>query len=77
MKAELRRFIQVELLNGRSLGDSEDILVNGLVDSMGVMRLVAYIEQQFGLKVPPDDLTIENFRTIEVLTRYLEGRQSS
>ena len=36
------------------------------------MRLVAFIEQEFGYKVPAGDLTIQNFRTIGVLSDYLD-----
>ena len=34
--------------------ETEDLLVGGLVDSMGMMRFIAFIEKQFALKVPPE-----------------------
>ncbi len=74
MKEKLQQYIQDELLDGREISDDENLLLGGLIDSMGVMRLVAFVEEAFQVSVPPEDLTIENFMTIETMIRYLEGR---
>ena len=68
----LRTFIQDELLAGtREVAPDDELLMDGIVDSVGVMRLVAYIEEKLAIKVPPTDFTIENFGTINDLTAYL------
>lgn len=74
MKEKLTRFIIDELLSGMDIGDLDDLLLSGLVDSMGVMRLVAFIEEETGLKVPPEDIVIEHFVNIDAIIRYLEAR---
>ncbi len=76
MKEKITRFIVDELLSGMKVGEQDDLLLSGLVDSIGVMRLVAYIEEQAALQVPPEDVTIENFATIEAIGRYLEARST-
>ena len=43
-----------------------------MLDSVGVMRLVAFIDEQFDYQVPPQHLTIEHFRTTQSLAAYLE-----
>lgn len=69
----LTRFVTEELLEeDEPVKGDADLLAEGMVDSLGMMRLVAFIEQSFGYKVPPRDLTIENFRTIAVLSDYLK-----
>jgi acyl carrier protein len=68
-------YIQQQLLGGRSdisLAPEDDLLGSGLVDSMGMMSLIAFIENRFELKVPPQDMTIENFMTIEAIGNYLD-----
>ncbi len=55
----------------------ENLLLSGLVDSLGVMSLVAYMEETFGFKIPFDDVVIENFMSIEAMTAYVQGRQSN
>jgi acyl carrier protein len=69
----LTGFVTEELLDAEErVGANEDLLADEMVDSLGMMRLVAYIEQEFGYKVPPGDLVIENFRTIGLISDYLE-----
>ena len=51
-----------------------DLLGSGYVDSIGVMRLVQFTEARFGVRVPPADITIENFLTVRRIASYLQGR---
>lgn len=71
MKPEVRSYIINELLSGKTVQDDEELLVSGLVDSIGVMRLVTYLEQQYAIAIPPQDVTIENFATIDAIAAYL------
>ena len=79
MRNVLRTYIREELLDGRiyaDLTDHDDLLTSELVDSLGMMSLVTFIEDRFGIRVPPEDVTIESFSTISAIVRYLEGRKS-
>ena len=71
----LRQYISEELVdNDEEVGDDENLLADGMVDSMGMLRLVAFIDETWELRVPPEDFIIENFRTISDLRRYLTIR---
>ncbi len=74
MRPTLREFIESKLLAGRQIGDSEDLLLSGLVDSLGVMRLVSFIETTFGFKVPAPDIKLANFSTVDAIVAYVEKR---
>ena len=72
----LKDYISNELLNGRQTVDADDdLLGEGLIDSLGAMQFVAFIEETFELKVPLEDITIQNFRTIDAIDRYLQHRK--
>ena len=72
-KALLTCFVTEELLDEEEpVGANENLLADGMLDSLGMMRLVAYIDLELGYKVPPGDLVIENFRTIGLISDYLE-----
>ena len=75
----LRHFIETDLLAGQnaSVSDDENLLLSGLVDSLGMLRLTGFIEERFGYRVPPEDVIIENFSTIDVIAHYLEQHASS
>lgn len=73
IKNSLLKFINVELLNDRANVTSEDeLLMSGVVDSLGVMKLVAHLEGQLGVTVPPEDITIEHFSSIQTISDYVE-----
>ncbi|OFV83609.1 MAG: hypothetical protein A2W26_03390 [Acidobacteria bacterium RBG_16_64_8] len=73
----LTEFIKQEILHGRSvkLDDDQDLLNAGIIDSLGILRLVAFIEERFGVKVPDEDVVFENFQNIKVMARYVEERR--
>lgn len=70
------KYIQENLLVGKGeveLSPEDDLLGSGLLDSMGVMRLVAFIEENFNVKIPPQDIVIENFMNVRSITKYVES----
>ena len=74
----LIEFVSKQLLNDRSglaLKPEDDLLSSQWVDSLGVMRIVAFLEQQYGVTIPPADVTIENFVNIQTISSYLETRR--
>lgn len=77
-KQQLREFIATELLNGTfsgSLADDQDLLISGLVDSLGVVRMINFIEQSLQVAIPPEDVTLENFQTVNKIAAYLQQRR--
>ena len=70
----LKTFIETELLSGtdNNLNYDDDLLLSGLVNSLGIMRLLTYIETEFNITVPMEDVIIENFQTIDAIANYLQ-----
>jgi len=48
----------------QALTADDDLIQEGIVDSMGVLQIVNFIEQTYGSQVADDEITVENFRTI-------------
>ncbi len=77
MKQTIHRFISEELLSGQvQLSEDAELLLSGLVDSIGIMRLVMFLEDSADIHIPPEDVTIENFVTITTINAYMRGRGS-
>ena len=55
------------------LAANDDLLEDGLVDSLGIMKLLAYIESEFGFAVPAQDVTVETFMSVDAIVVYLES----
>lgn len=73
-KTALGEFIKNEIMRNKNakLNEDEDLLSAGILDSLAILQLVAFIEDQFGIKVPDEDVVFENFQSINALTTYLE-----
>ena len=70
----LINFVVSELLNDRTdvdLQPQDDLLSSQLVDSLGVMRIIAFLEERYGIRIPPSDVTIENFIDVQTISTYL------
>ena len=80
VQSKLRHFIASELMYGDDddvLSDEEPLLGSGIVDSLGIMRLVSYIEEEFGVAVPEDQLVPEHFQTVNRLAAFVQRLQAA
>ena len=80
MKDTLKQYIEQDLLGGRAaagLGDDDNLLATGLVDSVGMMSLVMFVEDTFALSVPPEDVTIEHFLSVNTIDAYIQKRKGT
>lgn len=70
--AELIRFItdDVALDDGEIVGDT-DLLLTGLVDSLGVVVIVEWIENRLGRSIDPADVVLEHFQTVDAMVAFL------
>jgi acyl carrier protein len=59
------------------LDDDQSLLESGVVDSMGIMELVQFIENEFGLVVDDVDITEQNLGTISGITRYVASKRAA
>jgi acyl carrier protein len=72
----IRNFIvqRFPLASSKDLTSELSLLESGIVDSLGVLDLVGFIEEEFGIQAEDDDLVPENFDSIEALTRFVTDR---
>jgi acyl carrier protein len=76
---EIEQFILAELAQGRGLttiDPSDNLLTKGIVDSHGVMELVAYLEQRYDISVEDADLTPENFESLASIRAFVARKQN-
>lgn len=74
----LTRFIQDEIVMDEVDVDGDtDLLLSGAVDSLGVIRITHWMEEETGVSVDPGDVTLENFQTVSKMTAYLDARVSA
>ncbi|MGA9362880.1 MAG: acyl carrier protein [Bacteroidota bacterium] len=57
-----------------SLDPDEDLLEQGIIDSLGIMRLVLSLEKTFGIEVIEEDVVPENFQSLNSLAKFVEQK---
>ena len=76
-KEKLRGFIIENFMFGSenaSLGDDDPFFDMGIIDSTGVLEVVGFIEEEFGVEVEDRELVPENFETVNKLAAYIDGK---
>jgi acyl carrier protein len=73
LKSEIRNFIAENFLYGQNdgLGDDVSFLQKGLIDSTGVLELVAFVEEKYEISVADEELIPDNFDSINKLSDYI------
>ncbi len=75
-KEQIRAFILQNLAQGKGvtqLADDESLMQNGVVDSLGIFRLVAFLETAFRLRISDEAITHENFQSIDAIERFVNA----
>jgi acyl carrier protein len=60
----------------RALDDSVPLLASGIVDSLGMLDLVSFLEESFAIQLLDDELTPENFANIGTLASFVEQKKA-
>lgn len=77
VREEMRAFITENFLYlhpGRELGDDDDLLGLGLVDSLGFVELVDEIGARYGIPVQDVEITEEHFGTVNAIVAFVAAR---
>ena len=59
------------------LAGGTELLMSGLVDSMGMMTLVGWIESELGTRIDPGEIVIENFESVDAIMSLVESLASA
>ncbi len=78
-KKTIRDFIFENFLMGLSeneLSDTDSFLEKGIIDSTGVLELVAFVEESFEFDVEDEELVPENFDSVVKLEIYIHSKNA-
>lgn len=77
MKTEIKKYVVDTFLFGQGddLTDDSSFLEKGILDSTGVLELVAHIESTYGIKVNDDELLPDNLDSIDAICAFIERKK--
>lgn len=79
IEEKIRKFIAETILfssNGYPYPVDASFLENGIVDSMNIMEIVMFVEEQFVVKVEDNEITPDHFDSVQRITRFVQGKQT-
>jgi len=74
IKDQIRQFATEELAAAKGINevtDDESLIDNGVVDSLGIFRLVTFLEENFGVKVADEEISAENLQSIDMIEQLV------
>jgi acyl carrier protein len=77
--SELERFLLSEVaidfeVDKKSLAPDEDLISSGIIDSMGILKLVSFMDKTFGIKINNEEIVPENFQSLNALNGFIERK---
>lgn len=54
------------------LGPEMDLIGSGIIDSTGIVELLEFVEDEFGIAFPDEDISPDNFRSPAILAAYID-----
>ncbi len=76
----LEKFLVTEIaadLGKRTLTPDEDLLEQRIIDSLGILRLVSYLEETQKIKILDGDIVPENFQSMNSIVRFVEQKKQN
>ena len=74
---ELEKYLLTEAalnLDKKSINPNEDLLMQGIIDSMGILNLVSFMENKFVIKIKNEEILPENFQNLNALKGFVEKK---
>jgi acyl carrier protein len=71
---DLEKVLRTEIAVGlgiKSLTPDEDLLQQGILDSLGIMKLIVYIEESYGIKIEDEEIIPENFQSLNSMVTFI------
>jgi acyl carrier protein len=59
----------------KDLAASDSLLEKGLLDSMALVKLIAFLEERFGVVLGDDEFDPDNFETIDAIAKLIETKR--
>ena len=78
--AKIKEFIMTEVnpdLHLERIEDDEPLIESGIVDSLGVLKILAFLDESFGIDLSSGEIKLENFRDVRTICSLIEKQQPS
>lgn len=74
IKDQVREFIREQLAPAKgitSFTDDESLMENGVIDSLGIFRLVTFLEETFGVRIGDEEISADNLQSVDTIEQLV------
>jgi acyl carrier protein len=77
--ATIKTFIRTELIydDEKDFDENTNLLDRGIIDSMSLVRLISFIEENYEIQVQDEDIVPENFSSLHKIAGFITQRKQS
>ncbi len=72
----LKEYFAKQSDKARDLAEGDSLLERGLLDSMALVKLIAFLEERFGVELSDDEFDPEHFETLQAIGELVERKQA-
>ncbi len=65
---------KIKEIGFKKVGDSDELIKSGILTSILVVDLAGALEEEFGINIPFNEITVENFSTAQTINQYLASK---
>jgi len=59
------------------VGNDDLLIQDGIIDSLGIFLMISFIEQEFGIKVQPAEVVLENFESVTAIRNLVMSKMAA
>jgi acyl carrier protein len=72
----IKRFLGQQFPATKKIGNKDLLLTTGLIDSLGILEVVSFLEKEFGIVISDDELLPENFGSVQSLSSFVRRKSN-
>jgi acyl carrier protein len=70
----IRRFVVQQFPATKNIGNEDSLLKNASIDSLGILEVVTFLENEFAIAISDDELLPENFESLLSLSKFVHQK---
>ena len=77
---DIERYLLTEIaadLGKKTIAPDEDLLEQRIIDSLGILKLVTFIEETSGIHITDEDIVPENFQSLNSIVKFVEQKMQN
>ena len=73
---KIKTFLGQQFPATKNVGNEDPLLKNGLIDSLGILEVVTFLENEFGITIVDEELSPENFESVRSLSAFVQQKRN-